>query len=70
MATQQGIEGLLRVIAAEATEALGWVASGRFAEADATTRNLEDDVERLRQEMNALLAGGEAVKGAKGAKSQ
>ena len=70
MATQQGIEGLLRVIAAEATEALGWVASGHLAEADATTRNLEDDVERLRQEMNALLAGGEAVKGAKGAKSQ
>ena len=46
------------------------MASGHLAEADATTRNLEDDVERLRQEMNALLAGGEAVKGAKGAKSQ
>jgi len=60
MATQRGIEGLLRVIEAEAGEALVRVASGDRNELDALVRSLQDDVERLRQAMDVFLATQEA----------
>ena len=55
MATRQSVEGLLRLIATEVTEGAASVAACELRKLDTLIRNVEGDIERVRQELDELL---------------
>ena len=57
MATRQSVEGLLRLIATEVAEGAGEVATCELRKLDTLIRNVEGDIERVRQELDELLGG-------------
>ena len=60
MATRQSVETLLRLIAGEVAEGASEVATCELRRLDTLIRNVEGDIERVRQELDELL-GNEAL---------
>ena len=55
MATRQSVEGLLRLIATEVAEGAAEAATTELRKLDTLIRNVEGDIERVRQELDELL---------------
>jgi len=60
MATRQSVEGLLRLIATEVAEGASEATTAELRKLDTLIRNVEGDIERVRQELDELL-GAEAM---------
>ena len=55
MATRQSVEGLLRLIATEVAEGAAEAPTAELRKLDTLIRNVEGDIERVRQELDELL---------------
>ena len=64
MSSRSSIEALLRLLADEATEGARAAPDAELRWLDVLVRNAESDLERVRQELDELLAGEAPAKGA------